>query len=87
MLSFLRDEDKHKTVNKGCAAIRRGKLMDKTFGIALVLVMVWGVLPCSDYISRSQVLAQSAEGYCPGDDRAGGSHEDQNLDWVGAPHL
>ena len=39
MRSFSRDEDKHKTVNKGCAAIRRGKLMGKTFGIALVPVL------------------------------------------------
>ena len=61
--------------------------MGKIFGIALVLVMVGAVLPCSDYTCRSQVLAQSAEEYCPGNDRAGGSHEDQNLDWVGAPHL
>jgi hypothetical protein len=34
--SFSRDEDKHKTVSKGCAAIRRGKLMGETFGIAHV---------------------------------------------------
>jgi hypothetical protein len=33
------DKDKHKTVNKGCAAIRRGKLMAKTYGIALVPVL------------------------------------------------
>ena len=38
MRSFSRDEDKHKTVNKECAAIRRGKLMARTFGIALVPV-------------------------------------------------
>jgi len=37
--SFSRDEDKHKTVNKGCAAIRRGKLLGKTFGIAPVPVL------------------------------------------------
>jgi len=42
--SFSRDEDKHKTVNKGCAAIRRGKLMGKTFGIALVPVL-GGAMP------------------------------------------
>ena len=36
MRSFSRDEDKHETVNKGCASIRREKLMAKTFGIALV---------------------------------------------------
>jgi hypothetical protein len=38
VLSFSRDEDKHKTVNKGCAAMRRGKSMGKTLGIALVPV-------------------------------------------------
>ena len=38
MRSFSREEDKHKTVDKGRAAIRRGKLMGKTFGIALVPV-------------------------------------------------
>ena len=31
--------------------MRKGKLMGKIFGIALVLVMVEAVLPCSDYIS------------------------------------
>ena len=44
MRNFSRDEDKHKTVNKGCAAIRRGKLMGKTFGIALVFVL-GGAMP------------------------------------------
>ena len=44
MRSFSRDEDKHKTVNKGCAAVRRGKLMGKTFGIALVPVL-GGAMP------------------------------------------
>ena len=44
MRSFSRDEDKHKTVNKGCAAIRRGKLMGKTFGIALVPALTGGML-------------------------------------------
>jgi hypothetical protein len=39
VLNFSRDEDKHKTVNRGCAAIRGGKLMGKTFGIALVPVL------------------------------------------------
>lgn len=67
--------------------MRKGKIMGKIFGTALVFVMIGAVLPCSDYISRSQVLAQSPEEYCFGDDRAGGSHGDQNLDWVGAPHL
>jgi hypothetical protein len=37
------DEDKHKTVNKGCAAIRRGQLMGKTFGIALVPALTGGM--------------------------------------------
>jgi len=48
------DEDKHRTVNKGCVGIRRGQLMAKTFKIALVPVLcgampggtpvtVWGV--------------------------------------------
>jgi len=36
--SFSRDEDKYKALNKGCAAIRKGKLVGKTFGIALVPV-------------------------------------------------
>ena len=44
MPSFSRDEDEHKTVNKGCAAIRRGILMGKTFGIALVPVL-GGAMP------------------------------------------
>jgi len=44
MRSFSRDEDKHKTMDKGCAAMRRGKLMDKTFGIALVPVL-GGAMP------------------------------------------
>ena len=39
MRSFSKDEDKHKTVNKRCAAIRRGKLMAKTYGIVLVPVL------------------------------------------------
>ena len=39
MRSFSRDEDKHKAVNKGCTAIRRGKLMAKTYGIVLVPVL------------------------------------------------
>ena len=38
MRSFSRDEDKRKTLSKGCAAIRRGKLTGKSFGIALVPV-------------------------------------------------
>ena len=44
MRSLSRDKDKHKTVNKGCAAIRSGKLMGKTFGIALVPVL-GGAMP------------------------------------------
>ena len=46
MRSFSRDEDKRETVNKGCAAIRREKLMAKTFGIALVPVL--GVVMLGD---------------------------------------
>jgi hypothetical protein len=42
--SFSRDEDKHKTVNKGCAAIRREKLMGETLGIALIPVL-GGAMP------------------------------------------
>jgi len=42
--SLSRDEDKRKIVNKGCAAIRRGKLVGKTFGIALVPVL-GGAMP------------------------------------------
>jgi hypothetical protein len=34
------DEDKHKTVNKRCAAMIREKVMAKTFRIALVPVPV-----------------------------------------------
>lgn len=44
MRNCSRDEDKHKTVSKGCAAIRRGKLMGKTFGIAFVPVL-GGAMP------------------------------------------
>ena len=39
MRSFSRDGDKRETVNKGCAAVRREKLMGRTFGIALVPVL------------------------------------------------
>jgi len=44
VLSLSRDEDKHKIVSKGCAAIRRGKLMGKTFGIALVPALTGDML-------------------------------------------
>lgn len=50
-------------------------------------MMVGAVLPCSDHIRRSQVSTQPAEECRPGDDTAGGSYEDKNLDWVGTPHL
>jgi hypothetical protein len=40
-------------MNKGGLVMKKGKLMGKTFGIALGLVVVGAVLPCSDYISRS----------------------------------
>lgn len=36
MLGFSMDENKHITVNKGCAAIRIGKLMGKTLEISIV---------------------------------------------------
>jgi hypothetical protein len=42
--SFSRDEDKHKTVNKGWAAIRRGKSMGKAFAVPLVPVL-GGAMP------------------------------------------
>ena len=44
MWNFSRDEDKHKIVNKGCAAIRRGKLMGEILGIALVPELTGGML-------------------------------------------
>jgi hypothetical protein len=37
--SFSGGENKHRTVNKRCTAIRRGQLIDKTFGIAVVAVL------------------------------------------------
>jgi hypothetical protein len=36
MRSLSKEVDKYETLNRGCAAIKRGKLMAKTFGIALV---------------------------------------------------
>ena len=44
MQSLSRDEYKHKIVNKGCAAIIRGKLMAKTFRVSLVPVL-GGAMP------------------------------------------
>ena len=53
MGSFSRDEDRHKTVNKECAAIRRGKLMGKTLGIALVPALTGGMLGGAGLTVRS----------------------------------
>jgi len=44
MRNFSRDENKHKTVNKGCAVMRKGRLRAKTFEIALVSVLVGAML-------------------------------------------
>ena len=38
MVNFSMDEGKHKTASDGCAVIRKGKLMGKTLGIAVVSV-------------------------------------------------
>ena len=54
-MSFSRDEDKHKTVNKRWAEIRRGKLMGKSFGIALVPVL-GGVMPGGSPVTVPRVI-------------------------------
>jgi hypothetical protein len=38
VVNFSMDEGKHKTASDGCAVIRKGKLMGKTFAIALLPV-------------------------------------------------
>ena len=44
MPSFSSNEDKHETVSKGCAPIRRRQMMGETLGIALVPVL-GGAMP------------------------------------------
>jgi hypothetical protein len=53
--SLSRDKDKYKIVSEGCAAIRRGKLMGKTFGSELVPVPGGAMLGATPVIVRGLI--------------------------------
>ncbi len=72
MRSFSRDEDKHKTVNKGCPEIRRGKFIARTFKIVRVPVLggampggttvtVWGGYDISDRFWRDRNVTEEVK--------------------------
>ena len=49
--ALLKDEDKYRTVNRGGAAMKKGKLISKIFGIVLACLLVGGIsCGLTDYV-------------------------------------